>query len=91
MKTTQYTHEQLVSLAKFTAEDLAEINLRRRPHNRLGFAYQLAFVRLTNRFPTQQPFEVESEILTFISVQLDIPAHLIQIYAQRQPTLSEHQ
>lgn len=91
MKTTQYTHEQLVSLAKFTAEDLAEINRRRRPHNRLGFAYQLAFARLTNQFPTQQPFEVESEILTFVSVQLDIPSHLIQSYAQRQPTVSEHQ
>lgn len=85
MKTTQCTHEQLVSLAKFTAEDLAEINRRRRLHNRSGFAYPLAFVRLTNRFPAQQPFEVEDGVLTFVSAQLDIPSHLIQSYAQRQP------
>jgi hypothetical protein len=26
----------------------------RRPHNRLGFAYQVAFVRLFDRFPQQE-------------------------------------
>jgi hypothetical protein len=54
----------------------------RRPHNRLGFAYQVAFVRLFHRFPRQQPFE-------FWAVGLD--AGLIEIYRKRQPTSSEHQ
>jgi hypothetical protein len=31
----------------------------RRPHNRLGFAYQVAFVRLFDRFPQQQPLSNE--------------------------------
>ncbi len=30
----------------------------RRDHNRLGFAYQLAFVRLAIQFSTQQPMEL---------------------------------
>ncbi|MFQ5856019.1 MAG: Tn3 family transposase [Anaerolineae bacterium] len=91
MNPLDFSHEQLLRVARLSSEDMAEINQRRRPHNRLGFAYQIAFVRLNNRFPTQQTFEVEDEILTFVSVQLDIPSHLIQSYAQRQPTLSEHQ
>ena len=63
----------------------------RRAHNRLGFAYQLAFIRLANRFPAQQPFELDEELLTFVSLQLDLPTQLIETYAQRQSTLSEHQ
>jgi hypothetical protein len=35
-----------------------EVGQCRRPQNRLGFAYQLAFVRLLNRSPKQQDFEV---------------------------------
>jgi hypothetical protein len=46
----RHSHEQLVNLAKLTAEDIAEVNHRRRPHNRLGFAYQMAFVRLAEKF-----------------------------------------
>ena len=41
---------------------MKEILQRRRDHNRLGFAYQMAFVRLVNRFPAQQPLEVLPEL-----------------------------
>ena len=34
----KYTHEQLLTLAKLTAEDLEEKERRRHDHNRLGFA-----------------------------------------------------
>ena len=34
-----------------------EIGRRRRGHNRLGFAYQIAFVRILGRFPRQEPLE----------------------------------
>lgn len=44
MSRAKYSHEQLVSQAKLNQEDLVEINRRRQPHNRLGFAYQLARV-----------------------------------------------
>lgn len=91
MPTTGFSHEQILRMAQFSAADLAAINQRRRAHNQLGFAYQLAFVRLANRFPIQQPLEIDEELLTFVSARLAIPAQLLQIYTQRQSTLSEHQ
>jgi hypothetical protein len=42
--------------ASLTEEDFVELGKYRRPYNRLGFAYQAAFVRLFDRFPQQQPF-----------------------------------
>ena len=91
MSTKQYSHEQLVSQAKLSQEDMVEFDRRRQPHNRLGFAYQLLFIRLFNRFPTQVTFEVVDEILTFVSVQLDISTHIIKDYTTHQQTISEHQ
>ncbi len=86
-----YTHQQLLSIAKLSQADLKMIGQCRRDHTRLGFAYQLGFVSLANRFPAQRPFEIDDELLTFIGIQLDIPSSLIQAYLQRQPTVSEHQ
>ena len=91
MKFPRYTHEQLVNVAQFNTKDIEQITKCRQQHNRLGFGYQLAFVRLANRFPSQQPFEVLEDILTFASIQLSIPSKVINYYAQRQPTISEHQ
>jgi len=86
-----YSHQQLVEGAKLSADDLKEIEQRRRPHNRLGFAYQLAYVRLFNQFPSQLAFEIEEELLAFISVQLVIPTESIHEYTQRRETIAEHQ
>lgn len=91
MSTLKYSHEQLVTLAKLTPADMAEIQQRRQPHNRLGFAYQLAYVRLFNRFPAQVAFVAIEEILTFVSVQLNLTTDAITDYATRQQTISEHQ
>jgi hypothetical protein len=74
MKPIKYTQEQLINVAQITKKDIDQINQCRREHNRLGFGYQLVFVRLVNRFPLQQPFEIVEEILVFISVQLGIPS-----------------
>jgi hypothetical protein len=41
----------------------------RRPNNRLAFAYQVAFVRLFDRFPQQQPFELFEEPVWFSAAQ----------------------
>ena len=87
-----YSHQQLLGQGQFDPDDLQLINQRRRPRNRLGFAYQLAFVRLYNRFPVQSPaFEVDEALLMFVSIQLGLDTNLIQAYTSRQPTLSEHQ
>ncbi|MBE0524916.1 MAG: Tn3 family transposase [Methanosarcinales archaeon] len=86
----KYTHEQLVSVVHFNEKDIETIKQCRSQYNHLGFAYQLAFVQLTNRFPKEQPFEVFDDILTFVSVQLNIPSKLIHTYEKRQPTINEH-
>jgi len=87
----QYTQEQLINVAKFSSDDLVQIGNCRQEHNRLGFGYQLAFVRLLNRFPTQVPFELLNDILAYVSIQLCIPSESIDAYNQRQPTISDHQ
>ncbi|MBI1924236.1 DUF4158 domain-containing protein [Candidatus Poribacteria bacterium] len=86
-----YSKAELIAHANLTAEDIQQINQRRRSYNRLGFGYQLGFVRLTNRFPTQQPFEIAPSLLTYIGVQLPIDASLIETYQKRQPTISQPQ
>ena len=55
MKSVSYSHQDLVRIAKFTPDDFARIGECRQDDTRLGFAYQLAFVRLYHRFPSQQP------------------------------------
>jgi Domain of unknown function (DUF4158) len=74
-----------------TEEDFVQLAKCRRPHNRLGFAYQVAFVRLFDRFPQQQPFELIEELVSFSAAQLGLDAGLIELYRKRQPTISEHQ
>ncbi len=91
MKKTGYSRAELIKQASLTAEDFARIRQCRREHNRLGFAYQVCFVRLFNRFPTQDPFEINDELLKFAATQVDVDAERIHEYAERQPTVSEHQ
>jgi len=91
MNTFHYSREQLVCVAKFSNSDLETIKQRRHDSTRLGFGYQLAFVRLLNVFPVQEPFEINDEILTFVSLQLGIAEQCITQYEKRQPTISEHQ
>ena len=82
---------RLVRDATFLEADRREIALRRGPHNRLGFAYQVAFVRVLGRFPQQAPLEIDGEILRFVALQLNADAETIHAYARRQQTVSEHQ
>ena len=87
----KYTHEQLISIAKITSKDMELIRQCRWQHNKLGFGYQLCFVRLLNRFPSQYVFEVLEDLLNYMSTQLNIPYEAIQIYTQRRQTIDEHQ
>lgn len=87
----RYSKEILAKWTTFSQEDIAIIDKRRGNPQRLGFAYQLSFVRLYNRFPTQKPLEVEKEILDYVSLQLNLEVHFISAYGNRQKTVSEHQ
>ena len=50
---------------QLTEEDFVQFGERRRAHNRLGFASQVAFARLFDCFPQQQPFELIEELVCF--------------------------
>ena len=91
MNTSPYSRQHLIEQATFSKADLREISQCRRNYTRLGFAYQLGFVRLKNRFPVQRPFEVMDDLLQFVSVQIEIDPSEIHHYTSRQPTISEHQ
>ena len=91
MTPLSYSRGQLVREATLTEADLAEVARCRRDHNRLGFAYQIGFVRLFSRFPAQQPLEICDELLSFVAMQLNIDAAHIEGYAVRQHTVSDHQ
>jgi hypothetical protein len=91
MMPLSFSRGQMIREASLTETDLVEIAKCRRDHNRLGFAYQIGFVRLFNRFPDQQPLEVCDELLSFVAAQLNIDATRLQEYAARQPTVSDHQ
>ncbi len=95
VRTTTVEHgwprKQMIEYATLTPEDKAQIAQCRGTHNRLGFAYQIAFARLTNRFPAQQPLEIIQEVLDFVGVQLGIDVSQIEQYAERRQTVSEQQ
>jgi TnpA family transposase len=86
-----FSRRQMVREASLTEVDLVEVEKCRRDHNRLGFAYQIGFVRLFSRFPAQQPLEICDELLSFVAMQLNIDATGIDGYAARQHTVSDHQ
>jgi TnpA family transposase len=91
MTTLPFSRGQMIREASLTEADLAEVARCRRDHNRLGFAYQVGFVRLFHRFPAQQPLEVCDELLSFVALQLNTDAAKIADYAPWQHTVSEHQ
>ncbi len=90
MDQTYHSPEHLFTVAHFNGTDIELIQKCRRDHNRLGFGYQLAFVRILNRFPIKSPFEILEDILTYTSVQLCIPKEKIHLYYGRRQTIDEH-
>jgi len=88
---SSFSPQELVKHATLTKKDMFQINQCRFDHNRLGFAYQLSFIRLVNRFPGQQPLEIISELLSLVGNHLNIDPSLISEYDKRQATVSEHQ
>ena len=91
MTPLSFSRGQMVREASLTEVDLVEVGKCRRDHNRLGFAYQIGFVRLFSRFPAQQPLEICDELLHFVSLQVGIDETRIADYAPWQHTTSEHQ
>ena len=76
--TLRYPRELLAVRAVCTPADHAQIALCRGTHNRLGFAYQMAFLRLTGRFPNQQPLELLPDVLAFVASELALVPTVIE-------------
>src|SRR5437762_12597396 len=91
MQKPHFTQEQLVQIAKLTDADIEQINLCRGAQSKIGYAYQICYVKLFNRLPPQSPLEILHELATFVAIQLDIPKEQLEAYALRQSTISEHQ
>ncbi len=70
-------------------EDLGHIRLRRRAHNRFGFALQLCVLRYPGR--VLAPGElIPAEVIEFIGAQLGLGADDLVDYAAREETRHEH-
>jgi len=70
---------------------LEKIKSYRGSHNKVGFAYQLIYVRLLNYFPKQKPFEIIDEILSFAEMQIGINKKEISAYVKHRQHISRHQ
>jgi Domain of unknown function (DUF4158) len=97
--------EQVAGYGRFTEEpsrldlerccwlsdtDRVAVGDHRGDHNRLGFAVQLATVRLLGRF-LADPVEVPWSLVEFLAEQLDIgDASVVKSYGRRLPTQHEH-
>ena len=81
--------ESLLREASFDLADLALIEERRRPHNRLGFALQLCVMRQCGR-PFNSTEALPVALVAHVARQLHIdPAHA-DAYAERAQTRFDH-
>jgi hypothetical protein len=91
MQKPHFTQEQLVQVAKLSDVDIERTNTCRGTQSKIGYAYQICYVKLFNRLPPQSPLEILDELAIFVAIQVDIPKDQLHAYALRQPTISEHQ
>ncbi len=81
---------ELARYYTLSPEDVAIIERRRRPHNRLGFAVQLCYLRFPGR-PLRADEQVPTPVLAYIAARLDLDPVVMQDYAQnRDETRREH-
>lgn len=73
----------------FSNDELKIIKERRRPHNRLGFAVQLCYLRFPGRVWSLGEIVPES-VLFYIASQLKLDPTIITEYSQRDTTRREH-
>ena len=83
--------KEVLALGKLNKEDIQLIRLCKSPENKLGFGYQLAFVKTRNYFPKQNTFDIDPAILDFVCYQLNCQHELIEKYKHRRSVIQEHQ
>jgi TnpA family transposase len=84
------TERDLARYYTLSADDVAIINRHRRPHNRLGFAVQLAYLRFPGR-PLQPEEAVPPAVVAKLAGQVRVDPAAFEEYArERAPTRREH-
>lgn len=86
---TDLSDREIARHYTLTQKDLELINQRRRHHNRLGFAVQLAVLRFPGR-PLRDLAGVPPRVLAAIADQVQVPASAFSRYGDRDHTLYEH-
>ncbi|MAM10322.1 MAG: DDE transposase [Rhizobiaceae bacterium] len=81
--------DKLIRYYTLDAADRLECELRRRPHNKLGFAVQLCAIRQTGRLlgENEQP---PRAIIDYVANQLGVASRTYEIYARRTQTRFDH-
>jgi TnpA family transposase len=82
-------HDDAVSRYALTRDDIAFARHRRRSHNRLGFAVQLALIRDLGR-PLRSGEAVPAAVLETVADQLGIDPVVFDLYGRRDETRREH-
>ena len=82
---------QLLQRAALDGTDEAELLSCRGDHNRLGFAYQVAFVKVHGRLPKQQPLEIDDELVVLAAQQASADVGAMEEYRQQRQTIQRHQ
>lgn len=85
---SQYT---LIEYGSLSENDFNLIRQCRGDHNKLGFAYQLIFIKLLNRAPIQSPFEIIDEIVVYAGAQLFLDSDHIARYSINRKKIFIHQ
>jgi hypothetical protein len=90
MQEKNFSGHSLIEFGTLKPNDIIKINQCRGKHNKLGYAYQLIFVKLLNHFPKLAPFEVIDEITTYAALQLSIDSDEIERYRNNRTKISAH-
>lgn len=81
--------DDLIRHYTLDATDRLECELRRRPHNKLGFAIQLCVIRQTGRLLGDDE-QLPSAIVEHVADQLGVEPRAYAIYARRAQTRFDH-
>ena len=81
----------IIELATLLDNEQVWVRKCRYSYNKLGFCYQLMFVKVFNFFPNQVPLDIQEQVLMFAALHTNNEPKQIQIYQKRQQTISDHQ
>jgi TnpA family transposase len=84
-----FTEREITRYYALSADDLAVIEHHRRPHHRLGFTVQLAYLRFPGR-PWDPDEQVPPDVLSYLAQQIGEAPEALAEYAKRDPTRREH-